>query len=428
MYRRIRQYLCGGKPDAGRGRAINRQGTSNVSGASGVASGAASGASSVIIATTSAHGATGGQDSHRTLRRGSTSSGVGVGGVGSGRGRGRGRGRSSGGGRSSGSRLGRLWLGIGGNERALRGGLMMHGIACPRGLMTDDLNLTDFRLLRAIGHGCASTVFDAVHISSGIYCVVKICMKTRLHADEEHRFRREMNIHSGLSHPSILRFYASFEDRQAFYIVMEQAEKGDLLNYIRRKYGGTMSVSDFRTRVLTPMLKALCYLHEQGIIHRDVKPENILVVRDGSVKLCDFGFSINSYDERPKSYVGTLEYMAPEILEKKTHLFSEKLDIWSVGVLVYECLIGVSPFHMTTEKGIVTAILEGTYIIPSALTPEIVEFLKHCLHPNPNQRYTAKELLRMLKGKLRHADSAAGTPIAATFANSVGARIRSFSV
>lgn len=322
----------------------------------------------------------------------------------------------------------RLWLGIGGKERPLRGGgLMMYGVGCPRGLMTDALRLTDFRLLRAIGHGCASTVFEAVHIASGIYCVVKICMKTRLHADEEHRFRREMNIHSGLNHPSILRFYASFEDRQAFYIVMEQAEKGDLLNYVRRKYGGTMPLADFRARVLTPLLKALSYLHAQGIIHRDIKPENILVVRDGAIKLCDFGFSINSYDERPKSYVGTLEYMAPEILEKKTHLFSEKLDIWSVGVLVYECLIGVSPFHMTTEKGIIAAILDGTYVIPSALTAEIVEFLKHCLHPNPDQRYTAKELLRTLKGKLRGGGDASSASTA-SLATALGARLRSFSV
>lgn len=328
----------------------------------------------------------------------------------------------------------RLWLGIGGKERELRGGLLMHGVRCPKGLAAaGELRLTDFRLLRAIGHGCASTVFEAVHIASGIYCVVKICMKTRLHADEEHRFRREMNIHSGLNHPSILSFYASFEDRQAFYIVMEHAEKGDLLNYIRRKYAGTMPIGEFRGRVLRPLLKALAYLHQQGILHRDVKPENILVVRDGAIKLCDFGFSINSYDERPKSYVGTLEYMAPEILEKKTHLFSEKLDVWSVGVLVYECLIGVSPFHMTTEKGIIAAILDGTYVLPSVLTPDIVEFLKHCLHPNPDRRYTAKELLRTLKGRprLAGADSAelggAGASTA-SLASAIGARVRSFSV
>ena len=404
MFRWLRRALCGTPPTEGK----LEGGTGNVA---------------ITIAKTGAgsgSGSSGGApESHRTPR-------------GDGRGRGRAAGLGDRGG--VGQRLGRLWLGIGGKERTLRGGLVMYGVNCPRGLASGELYLTDFRLLRAIGHGCASTVFDAVHIPSGIYCVVKVCMKTRLHSDEEHRFRREMNIHSGLNHPSILRFYASFEDRQAFYIVMEHAEKGDLLNYIKRKYGGTMSLSDLRVRVLTPLLKALSYLHQQGIIHRDVKPENILVVRDGSVKLCDFGFSINSYDERPKSYVGTLEYMAPEILKKKTHLFSEKLDIWSVGVLVYECLIGVSPFHMPTESGIAGAILEGTYIIPSALTPEIVEFIKHCLHPNPDQRHTAKELLSMLKGKLRPADRSAGAAGSAgsvslsALANIAGARVRSLSV
>ena len=413
MLRWIRKFACGAKligrpqpaaqPQDLQAPASKRSGISSVSSVSSSAAGA-----SVLIAKTSG------------VQRSDS--------------RGIGRGIGRGGGGRGGGRLGRLWLGIGGNERHLRGGLMMYGVGCPPALAADELHLTDFRLLRAIGHGCASTVFDAVHIPTGIYCVVKVCMKTRLHSDEEHRFRREMNIHSGLNHPSILRFYASFEDRQAFYIVMEHAEKGDLLNYIKRKYGGTMSLPDFRSRVLTPLLKALSYLHQQGIIHRDVKPENILVVRDGSVKLCDFGFSINSYDERPKSYVGTLEYMAPEILKKKTHLFSEKLDIWSVGVLVYECLIGVSPFHMTTENGITSAILEGTYVIPSALTPEIVDFIKHCLHPNPDQRYTAKELLRILKGRSRltgsesAADTSAATAASSSLATTIGARLRSFSV
>lgn len=293
-----------------------------------------------------------------------------------------------GGGGSSGSRSGLATV-----RCTLQDTHTIHGIECPPPLRTR-LDLCQFRLIRAIGHGCASTVFDAIHIASSVRCVIKICMKTRLHKDEERRFRREMNIHSALVHRAVLKFYAAFEDSHAFYIVMEYAEHGDLLHYIKKRWKGIMPFADFTTTVLEPLLLAVAYLHEQGILHRDIKPENILVDKHHHIKLCDFGFSINSYDERPQSYVGTVEYMPPEMVLQKKDLYSEKMDIWAIGILTYECLVGVSPFYMATERGIMNAIVEGSYMVPSHLNREVVAFLKATLHPRISGRSTAKELLR----------------------------------
>jgi aurora kinase len=269
----------------------------------------------------------------------------------------------------------------------------IHGIMCPRQLQTH-LELNKFQFLRAIGHGCASTVFEAKHIPSGIRCVLKVCLKERLYPEAERRIRREIQIHSTLRHPYILTFYASFEDVSAFYFVLEFVENGDLLRYIRNKYQGTMPIPEFTKHVLLPLMHGIAHLHEHNIIHRDIKPENILVDTSGNIRLCDFGFSINSYEERPKSFLGTLEYMAPEIILQKKELYSDRMDIWALGVLTYECLTGVSPFYRTTEQEITSAIVNASYTISPKFTPEIVDFLKRTLHPDPQQRDSIKDLIR----------------------------------
>ncbi len=268
----------------------------------------------------------------------------------------------------------------------------IHGIECPVVLQTR-LELAQFSLLRAIGHGCGSTVFEAFHNPSKVRCAIKICMKTRMHHEAERRIRREIQTHSILSHPNILKFYACFEDKQAFYFVLEYAPNSDLLTYIQREHNGTMPLQKFKVRVLMPLLRAVHHLHKMHIIHRDIKPENILVDESGAIKLCDFGFTINSYEERPRSFLGTLEYMAPELIQQQTHLYSEKLDVWAIGVLAYECIVGVSPFYDRSEDVMRRSIIEVNYVMSPLFTPTFMMFLRDTLHPNPEERASVGDLL-----------------------------------
>lgn len=327
-------------------------------------------------------------------------------------------------------------------HKETRAGPVIYGVKCPTALQTQrtgtatgtgteaGLHLTDFRLLRAIGHGSAATVFEAIHIRSQTHCVLKVCLKARLRYEEEKRFLREIHIHSSLDCDKyIVPFYASFQDAHAFYIVLEYCPKGDLLSYIRRKYdGGMMPLDTFRERVLVPLLKGLVHLHDIAVIHRDIKTENLVVDEGGKVRICDLGFSISLAMERPKSVIGTMEYMPPEVLMEKTDLFSEKIDIWAVGILTYECLCGVTPFFMTTERALVAAILDGKYYIPSHLTAETVYFLKCCLHPLPERRWSAKELMNHVlvqggRGRIRGRTLPLDNAITTTFRQ----RDRSFS-
>lgn len=258
------------------------------------------------------------------------------------------------------------------------------------------LQLQDFKFIRAIGHGCASTVFEVIHIPSTMRCVLKICMKERMYPEAQRCIRREINIHSSLTHPYILTFYASFEDSTAFYFLLEYAHNGDLLRYIRRQYNGMMPEIDFKRKILVPLMHTVAYLHSHHIIHRDIKPENILVDRMGNIRLCDFGFSINSYEERPKSFLGTLEYMAPEIVLGNRQIYNCSVDIWSLGVLTYECIVGVSPFFHPNEKDITDAILKAEYTISPLFGQSLIEFFKRTLHPNPEKRATIKELIKLM--------------------------------
>lgn len=271
----------------------------------------------------------------------------------------------------------------------------VYGIGCPQ-VMQTHIELQHFQFIRAIGHGCASTVFEVLHTPSRIRCVLKVCMKERLYPEAERRMRREIHIHSSLRHPSILTFYASFEDAHAFYFVLEYAQNGDLLKYIKQNYNGVMPEPEFKRIVLRPLIHAISYLHDHHIIHRDIKPENILVDSMGNIRLCDFGFSINNYEERPKSFLGTLEYMPPEIIRGQRDQYSVKIDVWALGVLTYECIAGVSPFFNTTEKEIAESIVKAHYAIPQHFSKEIITFLKHTLHPDPTYRMEIKDLMRFV--------------------------------
>ena len=276
-----------------------------------------------------------------------------------------------------------------------------YGVHCPE-IFKNTLALSDFCFLKAIGHGYASTVFEVDYVSSmsstnvPYLCVLKIVMKSRLSSNEYRRMCREIAIHSCITHRHILTFFACFEDENAFYIVLEHASGGDLLTYLRNLPQHRMSTSRYRTFVLHPLLLAISYLHQQGIIHRDIKPENILIDRMGRIRLCDFGLSIKTFQEKPRSIVGTLDYMAPELLEGDTYPSSlaDRLDVWSIGVLTYECITGKSPFRGKNDKEVIQRIKEVSYEENLVQDPLVLDFIRKCLQRDPLARPTVQQLLQ----------------------------------
>lgn len=269
----------------------------------------------------------------------------------------------------------------------------IYGVHCPAPLK-DGLELSDFVFIRAIGHGYASTVFESIHNPSKMPCVIKVCMKTRLKTDELQRVNREIENHSELSHKHILTFYAAIEDDKAFYIILKMAINGDLFNYTRVIYGGKIPEQTFITNYLTPLLLALDYLHDHGILHRDLKPENILIDSRGYPCICDFGLSIKSYKERPRSIVGTLEYMAPEVLIARRPPFTESVDVWAIGVLAYELITGKCPFAGSDDNIIKKRICENIVDYTQICSLQLRDFVQHCLQTDPKMRPPIKRLLQ----------------------------------
>lgn len=268
------------------------------------------------------------------------------------------------------------------------------GQRCPANMRkgASHLMLHDFTLLMAIGSGNHSTIFHAVHRISGTQCVIKICMKARLHGDREKRIRREIEIHSQLVHPHILPFYAAFEDKRAFYIVVETALNGDLYDHVRH-VNGSLDERGLAKIVLKPLLLALSYLHGNEVLHRDIKPENILLDERGKVQLCDFGLAIDCYHERPRSHIGTLEYMPPEVILRKKEAYGKAMDVWAIGVLTYECLSQVSPFLGESDEKTIENIVDLRYAPLSDISSVCKDFLARTLNADPSARATVNELL-----------------------------------
>lgn len=270
---------------------------------------------------------------------------------------------------------------------------IIYGIKCPKILINQELNLSSFEFITALGHGYASTIFHTIHKKTKINCVLKVCMKTRLNLKEEERIRREIDIHSTIWSKEILTLYASIEDNQAFYLILEYANNGDLFSLIKKKnVNNIINITKFLNNIYIPILLGVSHLHEKNIIHRDIKPENILIVND-LVKICDFGLSIDCYKERPNSLVGTIEYMAPEFFTGNTIDYTSAVDIWSLGVLLYECLTGISPFIRENNEEIEINIKNINYD-KTLISPNVQEFLSHILVYDPTKRYNINQLLK----------------------------------
>ena len=164
--------------------------------------------------------------------------------------------------------------------------------------------------------------------------------KQLLKAGVEHQLRREIEIQSHLRQKNILRMFGYFFDEKRIYIILEFAPGGELYKQLTTR--GHFSEGT-TARYIHDLSIALNYCHVKHVIHRDIKPENLLIGQRGDIKIADFGWSVHAPTSRRTTLCGTLDYLPPEMVEGREH--DATADVWSLGVLTYEFLVGSPPFE-----------------------------------------------------------------------------------
>lgn len=198
------------------------------------------------------------------------------------------------------------------------------------------------------------------------------------------QLRYEIEIQSKLNHENILKLYDYFHDEKYVYLLLEYAAQGDLFNILKRIKRFTELMGG---RIMSQVVLAIQYCHQMNIIHRDIKPENILIDHQNNIKLADFGCAVTGLYNQTFQ-IGSPLYTAPEIINGQ--IYDYRVDIWSIGVLAYEILVGMAPFQIE-HFGIIE---NYQYQIPdSMLSPLAQDFIQKLLQFNPSNRISLAQCL-----------------------------------
>ena len=226
-------------------------------------------------------------------------------------------------------------------DLASRFGVPLHATAKPK-----KWALKDFEIGRPLGTGKFGDVYLAREKKSKFIVAIKAIKKSQLmRAGVEHQLRREIEIQTHLRHRNILRMYGHFYDEKRIYIILEFAPGGELYRQLTAR--GSFSERTTATYI-RDLSRALDNCHSKHVIHRDIKPENLLIGANGNIKIADFGWSVHAPTSRRTTLCGTLDYLPPEMVEAREH--DHTADIWSLGVLTYEFLVGSPPFEAEGQR------------------------------------------------------------------------------
>jgi aurora kinase A len=244
--------------------------------------------------------------------------------------------------------------------------------------------LADFDIGRALGKGKFGNVYLAREKTSKFIVALKVLFKSQIQkANVEHQLKREIEIQSHLRHPNILRMYGYFHDDSRVYMILEFAPKGELFKELQAQPNKRFS-EDRTAKYIAQIADALRYCHSKKVIHRDIKPENLLLGINGEIKIADFGWSVHSPSSRRDTLCGTLDYLPPEMVQGMPH--DEKVDLWSLGVLCYECLVGKPPFEAATFEETYRRIGRADYSFPSHVSDGARDLIRGLLVIFPLKR------------------------------------------
>jgi len=238
----------------------------------------------------------------------------------------------------------------------------------------------DFKFGKILGEGSFSTVYVVREISTGKEYAMKVLEKRHIIREKKAQYvSREKEVLSRLNHPFFVRLFFTFQDKEKLYFGLSYAKKGELLPYIIKLGSFDLNCTRFYS---AEVVSALEHLHGLGIIHRDLKPENILLDADMHIKITDFGtakiLSTTDVSENKgkNSFVGTAQYVSPELLTDKRA--NKSSDLWALGCIIYQLLSGLPPFRASNEYQIFKKIIALEYEFPSGF-PEVPKGLVQSL-------------------------------------------------
>ena len=252
-----------------------------------------------------------------------------------------------------------------------------------------------FHVLKSLGQGSYGAVYKVKRFEDQKIYAIKIVNIGKLTHEEVEDAVNEVRLTASFSSPFIISFYQSFADNHNLAIVTEYAPFGDLSHLLgRRKKKGKPLKEEIIWRYLLQIIEGLYILHSHGIVHRDLKSANILIIAPDLVKIADLGISTVLHSpELAKTQIGTPFYVAPEVWKKNP--YNQKCDIWSLGVILYEMMTFSVPFTGHSTNEIAHNIVSGRYSNPTGYSRDLLFILHELLQVDPAQRPSILKLRSM---------------------------------
>lgn len=250
--------------------------------------------------------------------------------------------------------------------------------------------ITDFEIGKPLGKGKYGRVYMAREKSSQFIVALKVILKSKLKGfQSKSQLRREIEIQSNLRHPNILRMYGYFYDNKKVYLILEFCSGGELYTRLLKKAWFSESTA---AKMIVEIADALGFCHSKNVIHRDIKLENLLIGENGKIKISDFGWSVHAPSSRRLTVCGTPEYLAPEIVDKQEH--DKRIDMWSLGVLLYEFLVGAPPFYEENQALMYRRIQNVDLNFPKHIKVDARDLISKFLVKDPSQRIPLEDVAK----------------------------------
>ena len=244
------------------------------------------------------------------------------------------------------------------------------------------IQFSDLQVLGTLGKGSFGHVQLVRDSRTNLTYALKTVSRAQVVAlGQQEHIMSEKKCMSSLRHPFLIRLHSTFKDAKCLYFLLEPSLGGELFSVLRSKTFFDEPTARFYA---AGVVLAFEYMHSSGYIYRDLKPENLLLDRDGYLKMTDFGFAKKVGDNRTWTLCGTPDYLAPEVVSGQGH--GKGVDWWTLGILIYEMLASYPPFYDEDPMKTYTKIMQCQLAFPTHFSKQAVDLVRRLLHPKPTKR------------------------------------------